>query len=928
MARPLKMFPGIVSGYELTPDMGWFSVVIPEETQNIITNPSIEYAITGYSSIAGSTLSQTITYARRGIRSLKVTTVAGNDGVVNTVSSNLVANTDYCWSFDLLAPLGQVVRAYVTDGSSTWSRQKLVQGDGKWHRHNLTFRYVSGNVALNLMTPYKTFSFYTDGWQLENKPYPTTYTDGDITGYVVNQNAFFWEGAPHSSTSRRIAGTAAGGREYKLIDLGFHLLSFVGTGLPQVENVATDLWQGGAYYQRTINKTRSLTLVGAITGNNVADLNSIRAILGNAFYNRNLDLDQPVLLKYYPSTGDDIDSIEIPAFYESGLEGSVDNKYQERLAISFIQYQPYLYADSSNAKGISFATPLKGNLFYRRKKDGTWTTFVTDSLAYQTTAVYADKAHGIVYLTGSFQDLNGVTNATIIAKYSNGVISALGTGLNVGSTVYDAFVAPNGDLYIAGNFTSAGGVAKTKWLARWSYSLNAWQSLYSGADPVGTTLRSIVVDSVGNIFVSGDITAISGVAAADIAWRTVGGTWSAIGSGINNTGFDLVVDSNDRVYVAGTFTAANGVSTGNIARISSDRSTFELLVSGVAPSGVSGTIVMAVGIDRSIYIGSDAAINFGSFSSILARYNGTGYYPLQGNIDSALDIGFLTTTTNGTLVVGGFNFWLAGVGATTSGILFYRNGKWLPWETERNFPPANTTPTSWVQTGATSEIFISSYDFQYHVLAGNTTVNNPYAKTRKVTLVMTGPMVVNSITNNTTGDTIYFNNMKIYTGETVIFKTTGTGWSISSSIARIMTPYVDKATKGFGLANGDNYISFVCDYGNSVDDNLIGSTNFVPYLGNVTDDNSDMGKIYFSVTYSAPNYTIVLYKDSGRTQQIGVTPNFTASSTVAVNALNNSGIIGYFDVQGVGGAAVANAGYSLFGLAVIKLNKQMENLVQ
>src|SRR3989304_539652 len=77
-----------------------------------------------------------------------------------------------------------------------------------------------------------TDPFFTDGWQLElceaGNFWPTGYIDGDQSGFAANQTAYYWNGAAHASSSTRIAGTRAGGREMNLKDFGFRILSIIG----------------------------------------------------------------------------------------------------------------------------------------------------------------------------------------------------------------------------------------------------------------------------------------------------------------------------------------------------------------------------------------------------------------------------------------------------------------------------------------------------------------------------------------------------------------------------------------------------------------------------------------------------------------------------------------------------------------------------
>ena len=101
-----------------------------------------------------------------------------------------------------------------------------------------------------------------------------------------------------------------------------------------------------------------------------------------------------------------------------------------------------------------------------------------------------------------------------------------------GGTVYDIKEAPNGDIYVCGAFTSAGGVANTKGIARWSKANQVWQAV--GNPVTGATITSIYTmafDANGDLYVGGNFTNLAGIANADyFAKYTVStNTWSALG---------------------------------------------------------------------------------------------------------------------------------------------------------------------------------------------------------------------------------------------------------------------------------------------------------------------------------------------------------------------------------------------------------------
>jgi len=70
-----------------------------------------------------------------------------------------------------------------------------------------------------------------------------------------------------------------------------------------------------------------------------------------------------------------------------------------------------------------------------------------------------------VYATGDFTNAHGVSTADYILMYDGSAVRGLSTGLN--NSGYSMVLAPDGVLYVAGFFTSAGGV-DTQYAARWN----------------------------------------------------------------------------------------------------------------------------------------------------------------------------------------------------------------------------------------------------------------------------------------------------------------------------------------------------------------------------------------------------------------------------------------------------------------------------
>jgi hypothetical protein len=128
--------------------------------------------------------------------------------------------------------------------------------------------------------------------------------------------------------------------------------------------------------------------------------------------------------------------------------------------------------------------------------------------------------NGEVYVGGQFTIAGGVS-AIFIAKWNGTTWSAVGSGTN--DWVYSMAVY-NGELYVGGNFTTAGGVSSTSNIAKWNGT--TWSAVGS---IITIPVRSMAVYN-GELYVGGYFTTVGGVGASNIAkWN--GTAWSAVGSG-------------------------------------------------------------------------------------------------------------------------------------------------------------------------------------------------------------------------------------------------------------------------------------------------------------------------------------------------------------------------------------------------------------
>ena len=167
---------------------------------------------------------------------------------------------------------------------------------------------------------------------------------------------------------------------------------------------------------------------------------------------------------------------------------------------------------------------------------------------------------GNLYVGGDFTTAGGVS-ANNVAKWDGSNWSALGSG--VGGIVDALVMDGSGNLYAGGWFTTAGGVTANR-VAKWNGS--NWSALGAGMDD--WVVKALAVDPSGNLYAGGLFSAIGGVSFNRIA-KWDGSAWNHLGTGVNSASgqgvYALAIDGVGNLYVGGEFTAAGGVSASNIA---------------------------------------------------------------------------------------------------------------------------------------------------------------------------------------------------------------------------------------------------------------------------------------------------------------------------------------------------------------------------
>jgi trimeric autotransporter adhesin len=252
--------------------------------------------------------------------------------------------------------------------------------------------------------------------------------------------------------------------------------------------------------------------------------------------------------------------------------------------------------------------------------------------------------NGDLYVGGEFNKAGGL-DARNIARWDGRSWHPLGTGVD-GSV--HAIAVHGTTVYVGGAFNTAGDLDASR-LAQWDGE--NWSPVGTGAGPVddyfgspqpGYVYALAVVDS--RLYVGGDFVSIDGVAANNIAaWD--GQTWSPLGSGVGKLDWEgaFVADGevlalapySDALYVGGDFTQAGGVNANSVAAWNG----FEwvALGDGVAlganANGYPAATVAALAVyNGQLHAGGSFEVADGKPTNHLAVWNGATWNSVGGGL--------------------------------------------------------------------------------------------------------------------------------------------------------------------------------------------------------------------------------------------------------------------------------------------------------
>ena len=252
-------------------------------------------------------------------------------------------------------------------------------------------------------------------------------------------------------------------------------------------------------------------------------------------------------------------------------------------------------------------------------------------------------------------------------------LSWQGVNANFDARVATITTLANGDVIVAGEFTTASGLAVNH-IARWDGS--SWSPLGAGVDGV---VNAVVELANGDLAVGGIFATAGGVTVNNIA-RWDGQNWSPLGSGMSYWVNALTIMPNGDLVAGGAFSMAGGVPANRVARW--DGAAW----SPLGP-GINNGIVMSLLAkpDGTVLAGG----LFGVAGSVaIAYWDGTSWLPLSTGMSGGAftSIADMQLLPNGdVVVVGGFS---SAGGQSANNIARWDGASWSALGTGTDAPVA------------------------------------------------------------------------------------------------------------------------------------------------------------------------------------------------------------------------------------------------
>jgi hypothetical protein len=602
-----------------------------------------------------------------------------------------------------------------------------------------------------------------------------------VTGYPLGPVVGFW------------SLVSAAGSVLNLVDLGIQVLAYTGAGMAPIQNLTTPYALiGGDYYQRTVARPRSITLMCFTGGKSIAELQKIRKTLISYIAPDN-SLQQAAQIKLRFATTDNCGAVvgqtlEVPVNYVGGLEGNTDNLYQERFALQFVEYAPPSIKElSTNSNALGFKTS---------QSSGVETLYLRDAGAWSTTAVInGGQVNAMLY---DQTDVLWYGTGDRIANFPNTVTQA-----TVGDVVAMALL-PDNSILFGGHLTSPASGLLIKY-DRGSGTFVTYRAGLTGTN----VINAVAVGFDGTVYVIGDMSSPQ----AGCAKTSNGGvSWQSLTAGSGVAGIvaqpvGLVRGLDGHIYLGGPAgMTVDALGSNRVYRYNTTTLAFQNLPpTGSNPGLGSGAVNAVCTLPNGwvVFGGSFGTTRAGVTVNNVMAFNGSNLIPLGTGLNNTVN--YLFSTPDGKLyAVGNFTGPGGNAYALPDGLALWNGSVWLPVDIDL---PAATSVRA-VAGKSTGGIAIEAAPASAPFASTVTAIVNAGTANAVPTFIFTGPGQMYNLVNNTTGKNIYFNYL-LLAGETATLVLDPTALTFTSNftgnVLNKILPGSDLAT--FNLVPGTNSLS-------------------------------------------------------------------------------------------------------------------------
>lgn len=282
------------------------------------------------------------------------------------------------------------------------------------------------------------------------------------------------------------------------------------------------------------------------------------------------------------------------------------------------------------------------------ESDGTEdTTFYTNlgtgfNSTIRTSTIQSD---GKILVGGDFITFNGNIRKNLVRLNSNGTEdTAFYTNLGIGfdNIIYLTEIQSDGKILIGGEFTGLNGNTRN-YLVRLNSDGTEDTVFYTNlGTSFDATMRAIAIQSDGKILVGGQFTDLNGNTRNYLVRLNSDGTediafYANLGTGFNDTVYNISVQSDGKILVGGYFLTLNGNTRNKLVRLNSNGTEDTAFYTNLGAGFNGTTLSLSVQNNNRILVG-------GSFSTFKGN---SRKYIVRLNSDGTEDTNFYNTLVTG-----------------------------------------------------------------------------------------------------------------------------------------------------------------------------------------------------------------------------------------------------------------------------------------